>query len=94
MSKNNLAICFPERSNPYTQDVKGSLRKPGGCTNHSRSDVKVQRQWKLTYYKPGHSKALVISVEEKDTEHLNVHKAMPVEEIRLDKVGDQRCFTR
>ena len=46
------------------------------------------------YYNPGHSKALVISAEEKDTGHLNVHKATPVEEIRLDKVGDQRCFTR
>ena len=46
------------------------------------------------YYNPGHFKALVISVEEKDTEPLNARKAMPVEEIRLDKVGDQRCFTR
>ena len=46
------------------------------------------------YYKPGHSNALVISAEEKDTEHLNAYKAMPVEGIRLDKVGDQRCSIR
>ena len=94
MSKNSPAICFPERSNLYTQDVQGSSRKTGGCTSHSRSGVKVQRQWKLMYYNPGHSKALVISAEEKDTERLNAHKAMAVEGIRLDKVGDQRCSIR
>ena len=94
MSKNSLAIFFPGRSNPYTQDVLGSSRKTGGCINHSRSGVKAQRQWKLTYYNPGHSKALAISVEEKDIGHWNVHKATPVEEIRLDKVGDQRCSIR
>ena len=94
MSKNSPAICFPECSNPYTQDVLGSSRKTGGGTNHSRSSVKVQRQWKLTYYNPGHSKVLAISVKEKDTGHLNAHKAMPVEGIRLDKVGDQRCLIR
>ena len=92
MSKNSPATCFPERSNPYTQDVQGSSRKTGGCTNHSRSGVKGQRQWKLTYYNPGHSKALVISAEGKDTEHLNAHKAMPVEGIRLVKAGDQRSL--
>ena len=93
-SKNSLAIFFPGRSNPYTQDVLGSSRKTGGRINHSRSGVKVQRQWKLTSYNPGHSKALVISAEEKDTEHLTAHKAMAVEGIRLGKVGDQRCSIR
>ena len=92
MSKNSPAICFPERSNPYTQDGPGSLRNPGGCTNHSRSGVKGQRQWKLTYCNPGHFKALVISVEEKDTGHQNAHKATPVEGIKLDKDGDQRSL--
>ena len=92
MSKNSLAIFFPRCSNPYTQDVLGSSRKTGGCTNHSRSGVKVQPQWKLTYYKPDHSKALVISAEEKDTKHLNAHKVLPVEGIRLGKVGDQRSL--
>ena len=42
------------------------------------------------YYNPDHSKAFAISVEEKDTGHQNAHKATPVGEIRLDKVGDQR----
>ena len=93
-SKNSLATCFPGRSNPYTQDILGGSRKTGGCINHSRSGVKAQRQWKLTSYNPGHSKAFVISAEEKDTERLNAHKAMAVEGIRLDKVGDQRCSIR
>ena len=92
MSKNSPAICFPERSNPYTQDGPGSLRKPGGCTNYSRSGVKVQCQWKLTYYNPGHFKAFATSAEEKDTGNQNAHKAMPVEGIKLDKVGDQRSL--
>ena len=94
MSKNSLAICFPEPSNPYTQDVLGSSWKTGGCINHSRSGIKAQRQWKLMSYNPGHSKALVIGAEEKDTGHPNAHKATPVEGIRLDKVGDQRCSIR
>ena len=44
------------------------------------------------YYNPGHFKALVISVEEKDTGHQNAHKATPVEGIKLDKDGDQRSL--
>ena len=87
-------MCFPERSNLYIQDVLDSSRKTGECINHSTRGVKVQRQWKLTSYNPGHSKALVISAEEKDTEHLNVHKAKPAVGIRLGKVGDQRCSIR
>ena len=92
MSKNSLAICFLEHSNPYIQDVLGSSRKTGGCINHSRSGVKAQPQRKFTYCKPDHFKALVISVGEKDTKRLNAHKELPAEGIRLGKVGDQRSL--
>ena len=94
MSKNSPAICFPELCIPYTQDVLGSSRKTGGCINHSRSGIKVQCQWKLTYYNPGHSKALVTSAEEKDIGHPNAHKATPVGGISLNKIRDQRSSIR